>query len=88
MSNLGCKCGYIIGDQTDNIPYKGHMLPDVRTETFFVWLMEETQSYVEAAQAGRVEQWLLERGYGRTMSTSSSATATCCTITSTRNSAS
>jgi len=63
MSKLGCKCGHVISDQTDNIPYKGHVLADVRYETFFVWLIEETQSYVEAAQAGRVEQWLLERGY-------------------------
>jgi hypothetical protein len=63
MSKLGCECGHVIRDQTDNIPYKGHVLPDVKNNTFFDWLVEETQSYVEAAQAGRVEQWLLERGY-------------------------
>jgi hypothetical protein len=65
MSKIGCKCGHIIGDHSDNIPYKGHLLPDVRTGAFFAWVEEETQSYVEAAQAGRVGQWLLERGYGQ-----------------------
>jgi hypothetical protein len=65
MSKLGCKCGHIIRDQTDNIPYKGHVLLDIRHATFFDWLVEETQSYVEAAQAGRVKQWLLERGYAQ-----------------------
>jgi hypothetical protein len=64
MSTLGCKCGHIIHDTTDNIPYKGHVLPDVHA-TFFDWLAEETQSYVVAAQAERVEQWLLDRGYGQ-----------------------
>jgi hypothetical protein len=63
MSKLSCECGHIIRDQTDNIPYKGHVLPDVRWATFFNWLGDETQSYAEAAQAGRVGQWLLERGY-------------------------
>jgi hypothetical protein len=61
MSKLGCKCGHIIRDQTCNIPYKGHVLPDVRHATFFDWLAEEMQSYVKAAQTHRVEQWLLDR---------------------------
>jgi len=65
MSKLACKCGHVISDTTDNIPRKGHVLPDVRYETFFVWLTEETQSYVEAVQAGCVEQWFVARGYAQ-----------------------
>ncbi len=53
----------IIGNYTDNIPDKGPALPDVLQYTFFDWLAKETQSHVEAAQAGRVERRLLERDY-------------------------
>ena len=28
MSKLRCICGYIIRDQTDNLPYKAHFIPD------------------------------------------------------------
>jgi hypothetical protein len=63
MSKLGCGCGHVIRDQADNLPYKGHVLLDVQHATFFDWLARETQSYVEAARAGAVEQWLLGRGY-------------------------
>jgi hypothetical protein len=65
MSKLGCECGHIIRHQTDSTPYKGHVPPDVRLATFLDWLFEPMQSNVEAAQGGRVEQWLLERGYGQ-----------------------
>lgn len=28
MSKLGCVCGHVIRDQTDNLPYKGFILRD------------------------------------------------------------
>jgi hypothetical protein len=87
MSKLGCKCGHIIRGQTDNISYKGRVLPDARYATFFDWLVEETQSYVETAHAGRVEQWLLERGYGQDYVDRKRSHGDVCTIASTHNSA-
>jgi len=65
MSQLGCPCGHTISDTTDSLPYKGYVLSDVRYFPFLQWLVDETQSYVEAAQAGRVAQWFLQRGYGQ-----------------------
>ena len=63
MSKLGCRCGHVISDQTDNIPYKGCILPDVHSEDFFGWIADKLQSYVKAAKAGRTDVWLLEQGF-------------------------
>jgi hypothetical protein len=35
MSKLGCRCGHVIVDQTDYLPYKGDIVPD---QTFFEFL--------------------------------------------------
>ena len=63
MSKLGCRCGHVIYDQTDSLPYKGYMLTDSDDTLFFDWLVEEAQSYVAAAQQGAIDQWLIDRGY-------------------------
>ena len=63
MSKLGCVCGHIIRDQTDAIPYKASLLPDVHYHSFFNWIADETQSYLEALNNESVNSWLLERGY-------------------------
>jgi hypothetical protein len=63
MSRLGCRCGHIIRDQTNSLPYKGSVLPDVRHDLFFNWVSHETQSYVAAALGGSADQWLLDKGY-------------------------
>lgn len=64
MSKLDCICGYTIRDQADSLPYKASLLRDIDHASFFDWLVEETQGYVEAAQGGSVDSWLLEKGYG------------------------
>ena len=51
MSKMGCACGHVIRDQTDDLPYKATVLPDQRLYSFFEWVTEETQSYVGAALA-------------------------------------
>lgn len=60
---LGCKCGHTIADQTDYLPYKGRILPDLHDEEFFVWIVEQTQGYLNAVREGRAGPWLLERGF-------------------------
>jgi hypothetical protein len=65
MAKLGCICGHTIRDQTDSIPYKASLLRDVDHNPFFDWIIEETQSFVEAAQRGATDTWLLEKGYGQ-----------------------
>ena len=63
MSKMGCVCGHVIRDQTDYLPYKATVLPDELLISFFEWVEEETQSYVEAALANSVGEWLLAKGY-------------------------
>lgn len=65
MSKLGCVCGHTIRDQSNALPYKASLLRDIDQDRFFDWLIEETQSFVEAAQRGAVDAWLLEKGYGQ-----------------------
>ncbi len=64
MAKIGCTCGHTIRDQTDSLPYKASLLRDVDRGPFFDWLIEEAQSFVDAAQRGTVDAWLLEKGYG------------------------
>lgn len=64
MSRLLCVCGNLIRDQTDSLPYKASLLPDIDQIPFFDWLISETQSYVEAARKESVDGWLLDNGYG------------------------
>ena len=63
MSKFRCDCGHIICDQTDDLPYKATVLPDELRGSFVEWVAEETQSYVEAALANSVGDWLLAKGY-------------------------
>lgn len=64
MSRLGCACGHTIVDQTTPLAFKASFLTDSNGEEFFDWLVDETQSYVEAVQRDTVDVWLLDRGYG------------------------
>ena len=63
MSKLGCACGHTIRDQTDHLPYKGRVLPELHCDDFFDWMAEEAQSYVVASREGQTPKWLLDRGY-------------------------
>jgi hypothetical protein len=63
MSKLGCPCGNVIPDQTDYLPYKGHVLSDLHCDDFFEWVVEQTQRYLEATREGRRGAWLIEEGF-------------------------
>jgi hypothetical protein len=65
MSKLGCACGHVISDQSDNLAYKARILPDLNDEGFFDWVAERTASYIEAVQKECTDAWFLEQGYGQ-----------------------
>ena len=64
MSRLGCRCGGVIRDHTDSLPYKARVLKDAWALPLQNWLETELQSYVEAALQGLSHQWILERSFG------------------------
>lgn len=65
MSKIGCKCGHVIRDQTDGIPYKASILRDVDYDKYWDFVGSEIQSYIEAMTAGNKDEWLLARGLSR-----------------------
>jgi|SRR6266508_477093 hypothetical protein len=58
MSKLGCLCGAVIYDQTDNLPYKGKILRDQHTEQFYDEMLVRVNAFVAAIREGRREEWL------------------------------
>lgn len=53
MSKLGCTCGHTIRDQTDNLPYKGHILKDQDIDSFFDRVTTDLAHHIREALAGR-----------------------------------
>lgn len=64
MSKLVCRCGHIIVDQTDDLPYKAALLREQHEEVFFSDASLLANELLTAASAGSVDE-LLERHYGR-----------------------
>lgn len=64
MSKLVCRCGHIIVDQTDDLPYKAALLREQHEEVFFSDASLLADELLAAASAGSVDE-LLERHYGR-----------------------
>lgn len=52
MSKLGCKCGHVIVDQTDSLPYKASLLRDEAENLFWDDVHDELKPLVEAAESG------------------------------------
>ncbi|WP_339471122.1 hypothetical protein [Pseudomonas sp. EL_65y_Pfl1_R83] len=52
MSKLGCKCGHVITDQTDSLPYKASLLRDEVENEFWEEVHGELKSFVAAAESG------------------------------------
>jgi len=57
MSKLGCKCGHVIRDQTDDLAYKGTLIPDQEIFTFLNDSAERVAGFVKALLDGRREEW-------------------------------
>jgi len=57
MSKLGCVCGHVIVDQTDNIIYKAHFVRDQDKEAIDNQT-EDIEAFIEAVRKGEREKWL------------------------------
>ena len=62
MGKIGCKCGSTIVDQADNLSYKGDIIPDSGQEEIFDKLADLIDTYVEAVQEGKKEEWMKVNG--------------------------
>ena len=62
MGKIGCKCGNTVVDQADNLNYKGRIIPDSSYEDIFDSLYDLIDSYVEAVQAGKKQDWMEVNG--------------------------
>jgi hypothetical protein len=57
MSKLGCVCGHVIRDQTDDISYKARFIRDQDYEGFYAYV-EDIAAFIVATQAGQRNQWI------------------------------
>jgi hypothetical protein len=58
MGKLKCKCGNIIVDQTDNLEYKGYILPDVFVDDVSLNLTNNIDSLLDAINEGKRIEWI------------------------------
>lgn len=58
MGKLGCKCGHVIVDQTDNLEYKGYVLPDTYVDDVSENLTNNIDSLLEANKNGKRLEWI------------------------------
>ncbi|WP_025129774.1 hypothetical protein [Pseudomonas sp. PH1b] len=65
MSKLGCSCGHVIVDQTDDLAYKASLMRDGHEEALYEGIGHLSQAFQVAAEAGSLDQ-LLDRTYGKT----------------------
>jgi hypothetical protein len=61
MSKFGCKCGHLILDRTDDLPYKGTVLPDKDSFPFYDRCSEQVIGYINALRDGKRDEW--SKGY-------------------------
>lgn len=65
MSKLGCICGHVIVDQTDDLPYKASLLRDQEEEAFHQRTADSVQRLLNAVSNGSLDQ-LIDQQYGKT----------------------
>ena len=59
---IRCECGHIIVDQTDDLPYKAHLIPDTQMEHLFEGTTE-LSDFIEAIGKGKRSEWI-EKKFG------------------------
>ena len=59
---IRCECGNIIIDQSDNLPYKAHLIPDTHLESIFDGA-DELSNFIEAIEKGKRSEWI-EKKFG------------------------
>jgi hypothetical protein len=62
MSKIGCKCGHVIVDQNDSLPYKASLLRDQEEDAFWDELRREIAPLVAAAESG--DKAAIAKAYG------------------------
>lgn len=65
MSSMLCRCGHIITDITDNLPYKARIGPDEEPFAPASVVAEELARYVEAREQNRQVEYLLNNVFDR-----------------------
>ena len=58
MSKLACPCDYTIADQTLNLPYKAHLLPNTELDNFFNLLTESIDSLSNDTKSNQRTEWI------------------------------
>ena len=58
MGKLGCKCGYVISDNTDYQPHAGSILKDQDEERYFDGASKYIASYLAAVVGCKREDWI------------------------------
>lgn len=56
-----CKCGQVVSDTTDDLPYKAYFLPDEEINYALNNVMEKVAAFIEARERGEQEQYLKEQ---------------------------
>lgn len=65
MAKLGCICGNVITDQTDNISYKASFIRDQNTEDYYSFT-DQIASFLEAVKNESRDEWIVNyfgKGY-------------------------
>ncbi len=57
---IKCRCGHIIVDQTDNLPYKGMIIRDKHWEAFHGWISDQVADFIRVAKEGKRKEWITE----------------------------
>jgi hypothetical protein len=60
MSKMLCSCGHVIRDQTDGLPYKAELYPDVHGEALWDGIVSAATSLLEALRTGERLRWMRE----------------------------
>ncbi len=58
MSKLGCKCGHVIQDNTDYLPYRGSVLRHQDTDCFYDTASRELALFASAVAVGKRAEWI------------------------------
>lgn len=58
MGKLKCNCGYVIGDDQVDLPYKGALVPNGAFLDYVTKIQEGISSLLEAEKQGLLKEWI------------------------------
>ncbi|KXX69236.1 hypothetical protein [Flammeovirga sp. SJP92] len=58
MSQLKCKCGNVLSDVSDSLPYKGEIIPDRAFYNFLDKVENFIETLIEATNSGKRIEWI------------------------------